>query len=50
MAQNRLSDQKDVMKNLLKEEQILLQNTRRFVSKLPALYEGKKKVLEMIIC
>ena len=42
MAQNRLSDQKNVINNLLKEEQILLQNTRRFVSKLPAPYECKK--------
>ena len=42
MTQNKLNDQGNVMENLLKEEQILLQNTRRFTSKLPALYEGKK--------
>jgi len=42
MTQNKLSDQIIFIENSLKEEQILLQNTRKFASKLPALYEGRK--------
>jgi len=41
MAQKNLNTQGKVITGMLKEEQSLLQNTKRFISKLPALYEGE---------
>ncbi len=41
MTRKQLSNQSKALENMIVEEQRLLDETKRFTSKLPALYEGK---------